>query len=99
MTAQGFQENPRLLILGLCYQTHQRNQIWTSEVRLWQEAHPGQSRFSKAWYGLGDAHRFAKQFNPALAAFTQCTRIDPMEMDCWNNLGIVYAEMSNVGKG
>lgn len=87
-----------VLILGLCYQTHQRNNIWTSEVRLWQEATLVNPESPKAWYGLGDAHRFAKQFNPSLAAFAQCTRLDPMEMDCWNNLGIVYAEMSNVDK-
>lgn len=87
-----------ILVLGLSYKTHQRNQIWTSEVRLWQEATLVNKESSKAWYGLGDAHRFAKQFNPALAAFSQCTRLDPMEMDCWNNLGIVYAEMSNVEK-
>jgi tetratricopeptide (TPR) repeat protein len=87
-----------VLILGLCSQTYLRNQIWTSEVRLWQEATLVNPDSAKAWYGLGDAHRFAKQFEPSLAAFATCTRIDPMEMDCWNNWGIVYAEMSNMEK-
>jgi len=87
-----------LVILGLSYQTHTRNQTWTSEVKLWQEATLINPESPKAWYGLGDAHRFAKQFDPALAAFATCTRLDAMEMDCWNNMGIVYAEMSNIDK-
>ena len=86
------------VIAGLSYQTHTRNTVWTSEVKLWQEATLINPESPKAWYGLGDAHRFSKEFEPALAAFATCTRLDTMEMDCWNNMGIVYAEMSNMDK-
>lgn len=85
-----------LTVLVLGWATHQRSTVWTSEVRLWQEATLVNPTSPKAWYGLGDAHRFAKEFEPALAAFATCTRLDTQEMDCWNNMGIVYAEMSNV---
>ena len=85
-----------LMLLG--WRTFERNTIWTSEVLLWQEATLVNPESPKAWYGLGDAHRFARQFEPSLAAFATCTRLDVQDMDCWNNMGIVYAEMSNVDK-
>ena len=85
-----------LLVLG--WRTFERNVVWTSEVSLWQEATLLNPESPKAWYGLGDSHRFARQFEPSLAAFATCTRLDVLEMDCWNNMGIVYAEMSNVNK-
>ena len=85
-----------LMLLG--WRTFERNNIWTSEVLLWQEATLVNPESPKAWYGLGDAHRFARQFEPSLAAFATCTRLDVQDMDCWNNMGIVYAEMSNVDK-
>lgn len=87
---------PYIIILG--WMTHTQNQSWVTEVRLWQDATLITPESPKAWYGLGDAHRFAKEFEPALAAFATCTRLDPSEMDCWNNLGITYAEMNNLEK-
>ena len=75
--------------------TYQRNQVWQSEVKLWQEATILKPQSPKAWYGLGDAHRFAKEFEPALAAFATCVRLDEGDLDCWNNLGITHAEMNN----
>ena len=84
--------------LVLSFLTYQRNQVWTSEVRLWQEATIHSPDSAPAWYGLGDAHRFAKQFEPALAAYSTCTRLDKEYLDCWNNFGITYAEMGNSNK-
>ena len=85
-------------IATLSWMTHTQNQSWLTEVRLWQDATLVTPSSPKAWYGLGDAHRFAKEFEPSLAAFATCTRLDPSEMDCWNNLGITYAEMNNLEK-
>jgi tetratricopeptide (TPR) repeat protein len=82
----------------LSFLTYQRNQVWNSEVRLWQEATIHSPDSAPAWYGLGDAHRFAKQFEPALAAYSTCTRLDKEYFDCWNNFGITYAEMGNANK-
>ena len=56
------------------------------------------TRFSSCLVWSWDAHRFAKQFEPALAAYSTCTRIDPEYYDCWNNFGITYAEMGNTAK-
>ena len=84
-----------VLVICLSGKTYVQNHHWQTEVRLWQHATLVNSESAKAWYGLGDAHRFAKQFEPALAAFSTCTRLDENEMDCWNNLGITYAEMNN----
>ncbi len=86
------------IVGGLGWATWERNVVWQSEVRLWQEATLVNPKSPKAWYGLGDAHRFQREFEPALAAYATCTRLDEMDMDCWNNMGITYAEMSNVNK-
>jgi protein O-mannosyl-transferase len=75
--------------------THIRNTVWSSEVLLWKEATDHSPEVAQVWYGLGDSHRFAKQFEEALTAFHTCTELDPMYLDCWNNLGISHAEMGN----
>ena len=82
----------------LSFLSFQRNKVWLTEVSLWQEATIHSPDSAPAWYGLGDAHRFAKQFEPALAAYSTCTRLDPKYFDCWNNFGITYAEMGNTKK-
>ena len=88
--------SPLALLLSLL--SFQRNQVWMTEVSLWQEATIRSPESAPAWYGLGDSHRFAKQFEPALAAYSTCTRLDPKYYDCWNNFGITYAEMGNGSK-
>ena len=52
----------------------------------------------EAWYGLGDAHRFADDFEPAIAAFQRCVQLDPNYLDGWNNLGITFAETGQFDK-
>jgi len=86
---------PIFLGLGLTVLTHQRNQIWMSEITLWKEATVYSPEVGEAWYGLGDAYRFSKQFENAIEAFQKCTDLDPNYLDCWNNLGICYAEMKD----
>ena len=39
--------------------TYQRNEVWRSEVQLWEEATSIHPDVGEAWYGLGDALRFA----------------------------------------
>ena len=39
--------------------TMARNTVWSSEVALWEEATAINGHVAEAWYGLGDAHRFA----------------------------------------
>jgi len=48
-----------------------------------------------AWYGLGDAQRFDKQFELAVESYREAVRLDPSMLDAWNNLGISRAEVGD----
>jgi tetratricopeptide (TPR) repeat protein len=75
--------------------TVQRAQIWSSEVALWAEATRRSPAAADAWYGLGDAHRFAGQLSEAIGAYAEATARDPAHVDAWNNLGIAAAELGD----
>ena len=38
--------------------THQRNQVWSTEVSLWKEVVERHPDSASGWYGYGDAQRF-----------------------------------------
>ncbi len=81
-----------LLLGGL---TLRRHQVWSSETALWQEAVDRSPQQAEAWYGLGDAHRFAGEFEDARAAYEQAVALDKHLLDAWNNLGIVAASLGD----
>ena len=66
--------------------------MWSSEVALWEEAVRYHPEVAEAWYGLGDAWRFAQGYERAEEAFQEAVALDPDYLDAWNNLGIVRAE-------
>jgi protein O-mannosyl-transferase len=82
-----------LACLPLAIWTHQRNTIWQSEVSIWEEAVAHNPQIGEAWYGLGDALRFADRHPEAEDAFKACVERDPNYLDGWNNLGIVRAQL------
>lgn len=73
-----------------------RNAVWASEVALWAEAADRSPTAAEAWYGLGDARRFAKDFSGAVTAYEAALKLEPGDLDAWNNLGIAYAEVGDV---
>lgn len=78
--------------LPLALATQARNAVWSSEVALWEEAVRYHPEVAEAWYGLGDAWRFAQGYERAEDAFQRAVALDPDYLDAWNNLGIVRAE-------
>lgn len=83
-----------LIVLGLAL-TRERNAVWGSEIALWTEATQRSPGDAMAWYGLGDAQRFAGEFEEALAAYDQVLKLDPDNLDAWNNKGIALAELGD----
>lgn len=79
----------------LAWATLQRNAVWGSEVTLWKEATARVPDSAEAWYGLGDARRFADDFAGARAAYARSAELDPDRLDTWNNLGIAAAEVGD----
>ena len=72
-----------------------RTSVWSSEVRLWEEAIELSPDLAEAWYGLGDAHRFLGEQKEAVAAYEQAVSLDEAHLDSWNNMGIAKAEMGD----
>lgn len=84
------------LLVAAVLGTRARNAVWASEVALWEEAAERAPDAAEAWYGLGDARRFAKDFSGAVTAYERALEIEPDDLDAWNNLGIAYAEVGDV---
>ena len=72
-----------------------RNQVWSSEVGLWEEATHLSPDVAEGWYGLGDAHRFAGDFDRAVEAYETALGLDPTHLDSWNNLGIAKVSIGD----
>ena len=81
------------VVLGAA--TVQRNRVWSSEVALWQEAVDHHPDNPEAWYGLGDARRFARDFTGAVEAYQIALDRDPTYLDAWDNLGKARAMMGD----
>ena len=76
--------------------TMARNVVWSSEVALWEEATEINGHVAEAWYGLGDAHRFAGAYDSAETAYEEALKRDPTHLDSWNNLGITRVNAGDV---
>ena len=76
--------------------TMARNAVWSSEVALWEEAAEINEHVAEAWYGLGDAHRFAGDYDSAERAYEEALERDPRHLDSWNNLGITRVNTGDV---
>ncbi|MBM74422.1 MAG: hypothetical protein CMK59_03405 [Proteobacteria bacterium] len=81
--------------LMVCGLTHHRNEVWKTEVGIWKEATERHPNIGEAWYGLGDALRFADRHQEAEQAFQKCVRLDPNYIEGWNNLGLVRIQMND----
>jgi tetratricopeptide (TPR) repeat protein len=79
------------LVLGVL--TMRRNTVWASEVALWEEAVDRSPESAEAWYGYGDALRFADRWSDARVAYRQSVDLDPTYIDSWNNLALCNAEL------
>lgn len=89
----------RWATVGLCgvlgVATFLRNQVWSSEVTLWQDAVDKNPASAEAWYALGDARRLAKQPKAARKAYTQAIELDPSYAQAWNNLGLLEVSVGD----
>ena len=84
-----------LLVVVLGVATGARNRVWNSELALWQEAARRNPDSQEAWYGLGDAARFARDCTRAAPAYQKVVELDPSYLDAWNNLGICRAQLGD----
>ncbi|PIQ97209.1 MAG: hypothetical protein COV67_05530 [Nitrospinae bacterium CG11_big_fil_rev_8_21_14_0_20_56_8] len=86
---------------GLCVLTIHRNQDWTTEIRLWQDAAEKNPRSPRPHNNLGKAYYEAEQLGPALVHFKRSilnegfnTALDLMEPHF--NIAAVYLDLNRL---
>lgn len=87
-----------LVIVILTVATWQRNQIWQSEIRLWQDVvkkSPGKAR---PWYNLGTHLTDAGRPKAAIRPLLKAVALDPQNAEAWHNLGRAYLLLDQVAK-
>jgi tetratricopeptide (TPR) repeat protein len=84
-----------VLVVPLGLATVARNTVWDSEISLWKEAVDRHPTNAEAWYGLGDAYRFAFALDAATECYQEAVVLEPAYLDAWNNLGIARAEVGD----
>jgi tetratricopeptide (TPR) repeat protein len=83
------------LVLVAALGTLRRNAVWQSERALWAEATEARPGSVEAWYGLGDALRFAGACGEAQGAYQRALDLKADHLDAWNNLGICRAQLGD----
>lgn len=86
-----------LLIAAFSASTAARSRVWASEEGLWIEATERAPASAAAWYGLGDAQRFAGRMDAAMGSYQRSIELDAGHHDARVNLGIARAELGDVG--
>jgi protein O-mannosyl-transferase len=86
-----------LLAAGFAVLTTGRSRVWSSEEQLWVEATTRAPSSAAAWYGLGDAQRFAGRMDAAKGSYEQSLKLDSAHNDARVNLGIARAELGDFG--
>ncbi len=79
-----------VLIAALSTATWQRNQVWGSNIRLWEDTalkSPGKAR---PWYNLGTYYSDQGMLQESGNALARALNIDPASADAWHNLGRTY---------
>lgn len=91
------------LLVALGLSTAYRASVWSSEVSLWREAVARTPDSADAWFGLGDAHRFASDCTAAAPAYSRALELADSgrrvsvarRLDAMNNLGICRAQLGD----
>lgn len=83
-----------IVILGVA--TWQRNQVWHSEVSLWEDTvrkSPGKVR---PLYNYGSYLATAGRSEEAAQVLTRAVSLDPQHADAWHNLGRAYLQLGRI---
>jgi len=81
-----------LVATTFAYWTYERNEVWTSPVRLWTDnaqKSPGKARVHG---NLGKALLDAGRYEEAAVEFEKTLKLDPRLLGAYNNLAVIYID-------
>lgn len=85
-----------LLIFLFCTWTWQRNQVWTSNVRLWSDVVSKSPGLARGHNNLGVALHEQGQFHEAENSFIQAIKVNPESRLGYQSLGSLYISQNRL---
>lgn len=79
-----------VIILTLSYLTIQRNKVWMTEIKLWEDIVKKSPLMERAHNNLGTAYFSIGDYDSALKSFQRATELNPKYASAFNNRGTVY---------
>lgn len=76
-----------LVVVSLAGATWQRNQVWGSSVKIWEDTARKSPNKVRSWYNLGTHLDEAGRPEEAIRVLTRAVYLDPQHADAWHNLG------------
>lgn len=80
-----------LVLVFLSVWTHERNEVWGDEVRLWSDCAEKSPHKARPHLNLGTAMFEQGRTTEAIISYSEVLRIDPQHAIAHNNLGFVMA--------
>lgn len=79
-----------LVVAGLAVVTWQRNEVWSSNVKIWQDTAEKSPDKVRPWYNFGTYLDDEGKPEEAIQALTRAITLDPQHAEAWHNLGRAY---------
>jgi len=79
-----------LIIGSMAAATWQRNQVWSSNVSIWQDTVQKSPQKARPWYNLGTHLDGDGKAQEAIPALTRAVILDPQHAEAWHNLGLAH---------
>lgn len=76
-----------LVIIVLAVATFQRNSVWGSNVRLWEDVVRKSPNKVRPWYNYGSYLSDAGRYDESIRVLSRAVQLDPQHSDAWHNLG------------
>jgi tetratricopeptide (TPR) repeat protein len=82
-----------LAVLIFSAATFQRNQIWSDDIRLWEDTVQKSPQKSRPHNNLGTVYEKKNRTNEALNEYLAALKIEPNSIDARINLGVAYGKL------
>ncbi len=76
--------------------TYERNKVWQSPVRLWEDCVKKSPRKARIYNNLAVAYRDEGEFEKAYAAFQKSLELDPHYYETYNNMAEMLAQQGKL---